>query len=143
MHPEAINILKMYGRATWQLIPGAKPDADDAMWVLYGTQVTSAFIYEFLRTSTPSACVPISKFANDGAKLYAPRGMKDAWCSDRAQYNQLVEYLFGVYRVTQAHGNMPAEFIPPWNPENVARAMGFELWPEDETPSALTGTSPK
>jgi len=132
MHPHAIDILAMYGRSTWMLIPGASPKKDEAMWILYGTQVTSAFIYEFLRTSTTTACVPMYKFANDGAKLYAPVGMKDSWCSDREQYKQFVEYLFGVSRVTQAHGNLPAEFIAPWNPENVARAMGFELWDEEE-----------
>lgn len=131
MHPAAINILSMYGRSTWMLMPGAKADKDDAIWILYGTQVTSSFIVDFLKSSTVTACVPMYKFANDGAKLHAPHNMRSSWCSDREQYSQFVNYLFGRGIVTMAHGNLPAEFIAPWNPENVARSFGFELYEEE------------
>lgn len=126
MHPTAIDVLRLYGKMTWMILPGAKPE-DGAEHVLYGTQCTWDFIAEFLRSSTYTACVAEWRFANDGAKHYAPHAMKEAWCTDREQYQQFVAYLYGLARITLAHGNQPAAWIHPWNPETVARSMGIRF----------------
>lgn len=138
MHPSAIEVLKLYGRTTWQILPGSKPGTQ-AQYILYGTQCTWDFIAEFLRSSNGSTCVPEWRFANDGAKKYAPFGMTDSWCSDREQYQQFTAFLYSTLRVTLPHGNQPAAWIGPWNPEMVAKAMGirfdeFEDEDEDEAP---------
>lgn len=131
MHPSAIDILAMYGRMTWMVMPGAEPESQ-VTWVLYGTQVTYEFIGAFLQDSNNESCVPEWKFANEGAKHYAPSGMESGWCSDREQYRQLIAWLYGAGRVTTAHGNQPAKWIPPWRPELVARTMGVVFGEAEE-----------
>ena len=51
LHPAAINVLAMYGRTTWMILPGGQPD-QNVEWVIYGTKVTYGFIIEFLQSST-------------------------------------------------------------------------------------------
>jgi len=130
MHPSAIDVLKLYGRMTWMILPGAEPDSQ-VEWVLYGTQCTYDFIGAFLEESNDTSCVPEWKFANDGAKLYAPKGMKENWCTDREQYQQFIAFLYGLGRVTKAFGNQPAAWVGPWNPLNVGKTMAIRF-DEDE-----------
>jgi len=131
MHPAAIDVLKMYGRATWMIIPGAKPE-DQAQYILYGTQCTWDFIAEYLRSSNNTSVVAEWRFANEGAKHYAPTGMQANWCTDREQYKQLTAFLYGLGRITLAHGNQPPAWIPPWSPMTVARVMGIKFENDQE-----------
>jgi hypothetical protein len=132
MHPSAVAVLAMYGRTTWSVIPG-RETSDQTIYILYGTQVTYAFAADFLFVSNRVSCAPEWKFSNEGAKKYAPEGLEAGWCTDREQYQQLIAYLFGRMMVTRAHGNQAAAWIPPWNPETVAKLMNIEL---AELPSA-------
>lgn len=126
MHPSAIDVLAMYGRMSWMILPGAEPDSQ-VEWVLYGTKCTYEFISDFLSWSTQTTCVPERQFANDGAKKYAPHGMMESWCSDREQHQQFTAYLYGLGRITKTFGNQPAAWVGPWNPENIAKTMGIKF----------------
>ncbi len=130
-HPAVVDVIKLYGRMAWQILPGARPDAL-VTWVLYGTQVTYEFLMDFLNESTKVSCVSEWRFSSQGAKHYAPEGQEASWCTDREQYQQLIAYLFGLCRVTRAHGNQAAQWIPPWNPETVAHTMGIDLYEEED-----------
>ena len=138
LHPSAVNVLAMFGRATWQVIPGSLPDVDP-IYVLYPTQVTYEFIAEFLRESNGQFCPAEWKFTNDGAKHYAPEGLKEGWCTDREQYQQLITYLQRRLMVTMPYGNQPAAYLGAWNPKMVAKVMNISLDEKDEESEAFNG----
>jgi len=131
MHPSAISVLAMYGRTTWQVIPGKAPE-DDSIYVLYGTQTTYEFIADFLLASTDQSCAPQWKFFNEGAKHYAPAGLEEGWCTDREQHQQLQAYFYGRLMTTMPFGNQPAAWIAPWNPKTVAKVMNINLEVEEK-----------
>jgi len=131
LHPSAVNVLAMFGRSTWHVIPGSLPE-DDPVYVLYPTQVTYEFIAEFLSESSDTLCPAEWKLTNDGAKHYAPEGLKEGWCTDREQYQQLITYLQRRLMVTMPYGNQPAAYLGAWNPRTVAKVLNIALDESDE-----------
>jgi hypothetical protein len=97
-------------------------------YILYGTRipVRLAMVIYVLKHSSETSVMP-ERMLSEGSKQFDP----DEQVTDREQYRELIAYWQSQGRVTSAHGNQTAQWIYPWTPETVARAMDIELEDED------------
>lgn len=121
MHPTAVQVLNRFGvKTSW----GVKVDVErgERDWVLLDTDpsVHFGFIEYVLSQSKGRSLMPMGWFS-EGSKKWDPDGLTD----DREQYQALRKWMYARMMITEAHGNQPPHFLPPWNPQLVMEAMGL------------------
>lgn len=121
MHPEAVRVLERFGvRTSWQV----RVDAHNATrtWVLENTDPNVHFGFiEFVLSRSGKALYPKNRFS-EGSRKWDPDGVVE----DRAQYDAFELWMFSRLMVTRSHGEYkPAEFIPPWTPDEILKLMGM------------------
>lgn len=129
LHPSYAKILTMHMNTVWEIKEGQTAEGLKIVdYILYGTRVPVHvdFIIHVLKNSSAYSVMP-ERMISDGSTIFDPVGT----VTDREQYQELVAYWRGQGRVTNAHGNQPAQWIYPWDPELVARAMDIEMNPEE------------
>jgi hypothetical protein len=120
MHPEAVRALSKFGIKTiWELAP-SKDEGGDVDWILSNTSVRAEFIAHVLDKSS-AKYVMSKRTLSEGAFKFDP----DMLVTDYEQYDQLLAWWKGRMMVTEPFGNLPAGWMPPWNPERVKAKMGL------------------
>lgn len=119
MHPEAVRVLNRFGvRTSWQVKVGRGPE--DLDWILLDTNVHMAFVEYFLENSNT-----ISVMAKRGLSEGAYHYDQDKLVTDYEQYDQFTAWLLTRMMVTRPFGNVPPQWMPPWNPQAVMEIMGL------------------
>jgi len=123
MHPEAIKVLNRFGvKTSWGVKVNVERGERD--WVLLDTDpsVHFGFIEYVLDNSKGGKLMPMGyPYLTDGSKKWDPDGLIE----DREQYHSLRKWMFARMMITEAHGNQPPHFLPPWNAELLMESMGL------------------
>lgn len=138
MHPETVKLLLMHRKTKWRIKEARLGDLVD--WVLDADpRVHVQFVEYMLKNSTAYAMMPINRLS-DGVYSFDA----DKLITDRDQYMAFHRILVNRLMATEAHGNMPGQWIEPWTNELVARQFGVVLEDEFvEVPVAVEGQRDK
>jgi len=126
MHPETVRLLLLQRKLIWR-IKEAKP-GEMVDWVLDADpRVHVTFVEYLLKNSNPYAMMPINKFSEGSYSFDSEKLV-----TDRDQYMAFHRILLNRNMATEAHGNMPGQWIEPWNPELAAARWGIKLYEDEE-----------
>lgn len=120
MHPEAIKVLNRFGvKTSWGVTVDIERGERD--WILLDTDPSVHFGFvEHVLTNSKGTLMPMGWFS-EGSKKWDPDGLVE----DREQYTAFRKWLYARMMITEAHGNQPPHFIPPWNGALILEAMGL------------------
>jgi len=121
MHPEAVRSLLLQKKIIWR-VKAARP-GDMADWVLdEDPSIRVRFVEYILENSTKVKLMP-QNLLSEGAFTFDPQRL----VSDREMYQALHRVLINHQMATDAFGNQPGQWIPPWEPELVAGRWGIVM----------------
>jgi hypothetical protein len=121
MHPQAVEALLIHRRAIWRI--KYVPLKDVADWILdEAPTVHGGFLDFVLDHSNSFSVMPKHGILSQGSKQFDPEGMIE----DYQQYDDLILLLQQKLICTQALGNQPPKWIPPWNQDLVRHRFGLD-----------------
>ena len=120
MHPETVALLLMHRKTKWRVKETNIHDLCD--WVLDADpRVRLEFVEYLLEHSSQWAMMAMNSSVSNNAYEFDP----DRLVTDYEQYRAFHRLLINRGMATDAHGNMPGQWIEPWTPELVARQFGI------------------
>jgi len=121
MHPDAVQALLIHRRAIWRI--KYVPFRDVADWILdEAPSVHAGFIDFVLDHSNPVSVMGQHGILSQGSKQFDPNGLIE----DRDQYADFILLMQQKLMCTEALGNQPPKWIPPWNPDLVRHRFGLD-----------------
>lgn len=121
MHPQAVEALLIHRRAIWRI--KYVPFKDVADWILdEAPSVHAGFVDFVLDHSNSVSVMGQHGILSQGSKQFDPNGLIE----DREQYADLILLMQQKLMCTEALGNQPPKWIPPWNPDLVRHRFGLD-----------------
>lgn len=121
MHPDAVEALLIHRRAIWRI--KYLPFKDVADWILdEAPSVHAGFIDFVLDHSNSVSVMSQHGILSQGSKQFDPEGLIE----DRQQYEDFILLMQQKLMCTEALGNQPPKWIPPWTPELVRHRFGLD-----------------
>jgi len=121
MHPDAVQALLIHRRAIWRI--KYVPFRDVADWILdEAPSVHAGFIDFVLDHSNAFSVMAQHDILRQGSKQFDPNGLIE----DRQQYADFILLMQQKLMCTEALGNQPPKWIPPWNPDLVRHRFGLD-----------------
>lgn len=121
MHPDAVQALLIHRRAIWRI--KYLPFKDVADWILdEAPSVHAGFIDFILDHSNSVSVMSQHGILSQGSKQFDPEGLVE----DRQQYEDFILLMQQKLMCTEALGNQPPKWIPPWNPDLVRHRFGLD-----------------
>lgn len=123
MHPEAVKALLVHRRSIWRIkyVP-AKELVD---WIFDDLPTVHAGFVDFVLDHSTQLSVMSKRLLSDKSKQFDPEEL----VTDYQQYDDLINYLQVKLILTQAYGNQPPQWLPPWSPDLVRHRFGLDGTP--------------
>jgi len=117
MHPDAVAALMMHKRSVWRIRYIPAKDIGD--WIYDEAPIIHAGFVEFVLNHSNGRRGELMKksYLSQGSKQFDPTGV----VSDYEQYDALVNLMKSKMMITDALGNQPPKFIPPYTIETLRR----------------------
>lgn len=121
MHPQAVEALLIHRRAIWRI--KYLPFKDVADWILDEAPSVHAGFIDFVLDHSSSVSVMAKHgILSQGSKQFDPEGLIE----DYQQYDDLILLMQQKLMCTEALGNQPPKWIPPWNSDLVRHRFGLD-----------------